>query len=144
MAVPPVDQPGQASWYAGEHPDVDGDEWQPGENGPAVIAGHVDGIVNGQKGSPGVFFRLHELTPGAEIIVDRDGADPLTFVVDRVEQHHKDALDPASKQYDPALVDAIYLGPTERPELRIVTCGGTFDRASGHYLDNVIVWAHLA
>jgi hypothetical protein len=35
---------------------------------------------------------------------------------------------------------AVY-GPTPDPELRLVTCGGTFDAASGHYADNVIVYA---
>jgi hypothetical protein len=27
--------------------------------------------------------------------------------------------------------------------LRLVTCGGAFDRSTGHYTDNVIVFASL-
>lgn len=32
-------------------------------------------------------------------------------------------------------------GLTRRPELRLVTCGGPFDELTGHYLDNVVVFA---
>jgi hypothetical protein len=34
-------------------------------------------------------------------------------------------------------------GPTTTPELRLITCGGPFDDATGHYLDNVVVFARL-
>jgi hypothetical protein len=36
--------------------------------------------------------------------------------------------------------DAVY-GDTAGPELRLITCGGTFDRATHSYRDNVIVYA---
>lgn len=132
LAPPPVDQPMQAGWYAGAKPNEDGDEFQPGEIGPAVIAGHVDGVVNGRKGQPGIFARLHELVPGDEVLVDRDGQAQLRFVVTAVQRYRKAAF-PTNEVY----------GPTERPELRLITCGGEFDRASGHYVDNTIVWASL-
>lgn len=133
LAVPPVDQPMQASWYAGADPAGDGDEFQPGENGPAIIAGHVDGIIDGRKGQPGIFHRLHQLTPGSEILVDRADGSVARFLVERVQRYPKNAFP----------TDEVY-GPTARPELRLITCGGAFDRSAGHYTDNVIAWAVLA
>lgn len=143
LETPPVTEPGQAGWYAGADPrtedadgdgvpDGDGDEFQPGEIGPAVIAGHVDGVVDGRKGQPGIFHRLHELAPGDEILIDRDGQAQLRFVVTGVQRYAKAAF-PTRQVYD----------PTDVPELRLITCGGAFDRFSGHYLDNVIAWATL-
>jgi sortase (surface protein transpeptidase) len=132
LAVPPVDDPGQAGYYAGLDPEFDGDEIMPGERGPAVVAGHVDGIVNGRKGQPGVFARLHELVPGDEVQIERDDGVTLRFAVYAVERHAKDAFP----------TDRVYAATVE-PELRLITCGGAFDRGSGHYIDNWIVWARL-
>ena len=133
LAVPPVDEPLQASWYAGAKPDVDGDEIQPGEIGPSVVAGHVDGVINGKKGQPGIFARLHELKPGDEILIDRADGSQVRFLVDRVEKH--------SKADFPS--EAVY-GATTGPELRLITCGGAFNRSSGHYEDNWLAFATLA
>lgn len=132
LDTPPIDQPMQAGWYAGAKPDTPGDEYQPGEPGPAVIAGHVDG-----NGKPGIFAKLDQLAPGDQIIVERNDLDtpqpPLTFVVDAVASFPKDAF-PTEDVY----------GKTDRPELRLITCGGSFDSGSGHYRDNIVVWATLA
>ena len=137
LASPPVTAPMQAGWYAGKDPEFSGDEWQPGEPGPAVIAGHVDGVVNGRKGQPGIFLRLHELVPGDQIIVERNHPEtpqpPLTFVVTSVQRYPKAAF-PTEQVY----------GETGRPVLHLITCGGEFDRESGHYIDNVVVGAELA
>lgn len=111
---------GQAGWYA---PGV-----KPGQVGPAVILGHVDS----RKG-PAVFFRLRELERGDEILVTRDDGSRLTFVVDRVERHAKTRFP----------TDDVYLSTLE-PTLRLVTCDGTFDRTTGHYRDNLVVFADLA
>ena len=146
LAVPPVDEPMQASWYAGadprtedaDHdgvPDGDGDEWQPGESGgPAVLSGHVDGTgPDGRKGFPGIFARLPELAAGDEILIDRVDGSRLRFVVTEVQRYSKDAL-----PWDRIMAE------TEEPELRAITCGGEFDRASGHYRDNDVIFAELA
>lgn len=131
LAPPPDDEPEQAGWYAGADPAVAGDEYAPGEFGPAVIAGHVNGIgPDGRKGHPGIFARLHELAPGDEILIDRDGQAQLRFVVTEVQRHPKAAF-PSERVY----------GPTDRPELRLITCGGAF--SGGHYVDNVVVYAAL-
>jgi sortase (surface protein transpeptidase) len=98
---------------------------RPGEIGPAVIAGHVDSTVG-----PAVFFRLGSLGPGAVIRVRRADRSTVRFVVEAVQRAPKDAFP----------TDRVY-GPTRRPALRLITCGGTFDEATGHYRDNTIVYA---
>jgi hypothetical protein len=133
LDVPPVTEPMQAGWYAGADPAVDGDEYKPGAVGPAVIAGHVDGVVDGRKGQPGIFHQLHDLTVGDEVLVDRVDGSQLRFVVTHVQRFAKDEF--------PSL--AVY-GDTGRPELRLITCGGAFNRSTGHYLDNWVVFAELA
>lgn len=104
---------------------VDGPE--PGETGPAVVLGHVDSTAG-----PAVFFDLDELAPGDAIHVDRMDGTTVTYVVDRTEQHAKGAF-PTEQVY----------GSTAEPVLRLVTCGGRFDRDRRSYDDNVIVFARL-
>lgn len=101
---------------------------EPGENGTAVIAGHVDSHTG-----PAVFFRLRELVPGDRVQVDRTDGSSAEFVVSRLASYPKDEL-PSEEVY----------GPTGRPALRLITCGGTFDQARSSYRDNVIVFADLA
>ncbi len=110
----------QAGWWTGGS--------MPGEDGPAVVAGHVD-----SRSGPAVFFRLRELTPGDIITLADDEGQQVRFVVDRVEQHPKDDFP----------TDAVY-GPTEEPTLRLITCGGSFDRSVRSYRDNIVVFATLA
>ena len=100
---------------------------RPGDHGSAVILGHVD-----SKAGPAVFYRLRLLRRGDRVEVTRAGGSRVTFVVDRVEQYSKRRFPTADVYY-----------PTLKPMLRLVTCGGEFDRASGHYTHNVIVFATL-
>ena len=98
----------------------------PGQMGPAIIVGHVDG-PNG----PSVFYRLGEVEVGDTVeVTGRDGA-VVTFVVDEVSTFPKNAFP----------TDRVY-GNTDRPELRLITCGGEFDRSVGSHEDNVVVFAH--
>jgi hypothetical protein len=106
-----------AGWYTGGP--------RPGDRGPAVIAGHVD-----SKSGPAVFYRLGQLRKGDLIVVRYPGRAEARFRVERTERHPKRAF-PTARVY----------GDTAGPALRLVTCGGSFDRASGHYRDNVIVFA---
>ncbi|ASR37004.1 hypothetical protein BAY61_20735 [Prauserella marina] len=117
VAVPPVDEPMQAGWY--EYSPT------PGETGPAVILGHVDGA-----GEDGIFARLHELEAGDEIRVGRSDGSVARFVVARMAREPKSAF-PADEVY----------GNTEGPELRLITCGGEFDAAADSYRDNIIAFA---
>lgn len=117
-----VEVPGDwdtAGWYTGGA--------KPGQVGSSVILGHVD-----SKAGPAVFAEVHDLPAGAEIRIERADGTVATFVVERVEQHPKDDFPTADVYY-----------PTLEPLLRLVTCGGSFDRDWGHYRDNVIVFARL-
>jgi sortase (surface protein transpeptidase) len=116
---PPVDWD-SAGWFS--------DGIVPGEVGPAVIAGHVDSPT-----SAAVFFRLDELVAGDEVHVRMSDGTTRTFTVDRSERAAKSAF-PTSDVY----------GPTPTPQLRLITCDGTFDTATGHYTDNLIVFADLS
>ncbi|MBE3202720.1 class F sortase [Frankia sp. CH37] len=100
---------------------------EPGEPGTAVIAGHVD-----SRTGPAVFFRLRELVAGDRVEVERADGSSAVFVVRRRAWFPKDAL-PAAEVY----------GPTGAPELRLITCGGVFDRARSSYRDNLVVFADL-
>jgi sortase (surface protein transpeptidase) len=111
---------GLAGWYA-EGP-------RPGERGPAVIVAHVD-----SRSGPDVFYRLRDLTPGDEIAVEQADGRSATFVVESMEQTDKDDL-PVHRIWN----------DTDQPVLRLITCGGIFDRSIGHYEDNIIVYASAA
>lgn len=100
----------------------------PGEVGPAVILGHVD-----NKTDRAVFFELRRIKVGAKVEISRADGSKLLFTVDSVEQFPK-ANFPTERVY----------GQTNSPTLRMVTCGGKFDKARGDYLDNIIVFASLA
>jgi hypothetical protein len=117
LEVPPTGFP--AGWFTGAP--------TPGELGPAVIAGHVD-----WGGAPGVFFRLSEVAPGDEISVVRADGSTATFRVQRVEQFPKHAFP----------TDAVY-GDLDHAGLRVITCGGSFDRQASSYEDNTVVFAEL-
>lgn len=119
VEVPPLSKPNLVGWY--KH------RATPGETGAAVLLGHVDGY-----GKPAVFYKAHTLKPGDTITVKRKDASVATFTVDSLEKVDKNAF-PTDKVY----------GSTDSAELRLVTCGGEFDAATGHYKDNVIVYAHL-
>jgi sortase (surface protein transpeptidase) len=99
----------------------------PGAGGPAVIVAHVD-----SKKGPDVFYRLKELEPGDEVTVYGKDGDTATFAVDSREQQPKKEL-PADRIWN----------DTWEPVIRLITCGGDFDRDWGHYLANVIVYGHL-
>lgn len=108
----------EAGWYTGSP--------VPGQNGPAVIAGHVDSF-NG----PAVFFDVKSLNPGDRITVGLSSGQSVTFQVMLVKHYPKTDF-PTTDVY----------GARPDPELRLITCGGAF--ANGHYLDNIVVYATLA
>ena len=110
----------QAGWYRYSP--------RPGAIGPAVIVGHIDS----KSGGPSVFFRLGELRRTDRISILRADGTTAVFAVDDVRRFHKTAF-PTQLVY----------GNTDQPVLRLITCGGPFDRATGHYLDNVVVTASL-
>jgi len=116
MEVPPGGFP--AGWYTGGP--------APGELGPAIIAGHVDWH------GPGVFYKLRHATPGDQVTVTRaDGSKPV-FRVTRVALFPKNQF-PTKSVY----------GNLDHAGLRLITCGGSFNSHTGHYEDNIVVFADL-
>lgn len=120
LQVPPLSRAQEAGWYRYGP--------TPGSTGAAVIVGHVD-----TTSGPAVFFRLGKLRPGDVIRVHREDGTTAEFRVDSAEAVSKNDF-PTQKVY----------GRVGYPALRLITCGGSFDRGSGHYTDNIIVYAHLA
>ena len=97
----------------------------PGDDGPAVIVGHVDSFRG-----PGVFARVSTLVPGDAVDVRRADGSVAAFVVQRVETF-------AKRDFP---TEAVYQGDGTT-SLRLITCGGEFDSAAKSYLSNVIVFA---
>ncbi|MEU6549765.1 class F sortase [Streptomyces sp. NPDC046915] len=118
---PPFDQAGVVGWYAAGA--------KPGAAGTALMVGHVD-----TETRPAVFYRISALRPGETVRVVRSDGRVAEFTVDDVRVLPRDRFD-AQQAY----------GPREsgRAELRLITCGGTFDRASRSYTANVVVSAYL-
>ncbi|MDT0392251.1 class F sortase [Streptomyces sp. DSM 41921] len=118
---PPYDQPGVVGWYAGGA--------APGAPGTALLVGHVDTDTR-----PAVFYKVSAMRPGQTIRVIRADAKVAEFTVESVQVLTRDRFD-AHQAY----------GPREsgRAELRLVTCGGSFDRTTRSYTANVVVSAYL-
>jgi sortase (surface protein transpeptidase) len=108
-----------AGWYTGSP--------RPGATGSAVIAGHVD-----SRTGPGIFFWLKNVRPRERIYVRRADGTMAVFTVTAVRIYTKSNF-PTAMVY----------GPVPDAELRLITCGGTFDYARGSYLSNVVVYARL-
>ena len=115
LAVPPSAD--ALGWWA--------DGPVPGEPGAAVVVGHVD-----LDGEPGVFSRLAQLPLGSELVVRTSSGSVARFRVVSSESYPKQRF-PTAEVYRPAA----------EPELRLITCGGRFDKRSGHYESNVVVRA---
>jgi sortase (surface protein transpeptidase) len=106
-----------AGWFTGSP--------RPGAVGSSIIVGHVD-----SKTGPGIFYRLPELKRGVDIYIKRSDGTTAEFRVTEVQEYPKDQFP----------TETVY-GPTPDAELRLITCGGTFDSVTGHYLSNIIVYA---
>lgn len=101
----------------------------PGQPGVAVLAGHVDWAGEG----PGALYYLGQLQVGDPLeVIGSNGAVSRWQVSQAPVTISKEALP-----------KDLFVN-TGSPKLAIVTCGGPFDSATGHYLDNVIVWASRA
>ena len=118
--LPPFSQPRTAGWLR--------DSVTPGEAGTAVLVGHVD-----TRTGPAVMWNLSAVRPGALVEVSRLDGTTALFTVDRLKTYSKAGF-PAALVY----------GPTPDAELRIITCGGGFDRARQEYTGNVVLFAHLS
>jgi hypothetical protein len=121
VKVPPIQTSAAlAAWYKYSA--------TPGQIGSSVIEGHVDSVRG-----PAVFFRLGALRPGNRIEVTLADGVTAVFRVTGVREYAKSRF-PARTIYGTAGFAA----------LRLITCGGAFDYATGHYLSSTVVFASLA
>ncbi|MDX2540997.1 class F sortase [Streptomyces sp. WI04-05B] len=118
LTAPPADNSNLAGWYA--------DGPSPGENGTVIVVGHRD-----TRAGAAVFIGLDEVTPGRLIELRRADGRTAVYTVDAVKTYDK-AHFPSKEVY----------GARARPELRLITCGGGYDRRTG-YSGNIVVYAHL-
>ncbi|MBW5484333.1 class F sortase [Streptomyces bambusae] len=118
---PPYDRPGTVGWWQGGT--------RPGAAGTALLVGHVD-----TASKPAVFYGLSSAKPGDEVRVVRDDGSTAEFTVEDVQVYERSSFD-AHKAYGPRV--------TGRAELRLVTCGGTYDKVAKQYTANVVVSAYL-
>ncbi|MDI3418555.1 class F sortase [Streptomyces luteolus] len=119
LDVPPGNLPQVAGWFQ--------DGTTPGSAGTAVTAGHLDSATG-----PAVFYDLGALRAGHTVEVDREDGSTAVFTVDRVELVPGDAFP-----------DARVYGQSDRPELRVITCGGAYSQSTGTYQGNTVVYARL-
>jgi sortase (surface protein transpeptidase) len=119
VQVPPLDNHNLAGWYDGSV--------TPGRRGSSVILGHVDSSTG-----ISVFFYIKNLRPGNQIKIARADGSIAVFAIDGVQKVVKSTFP----------THAIY-GNVNYPSLRLITCGGPFDTATGQYLDNIVVYSHL-
>ncbi|MEU6178634.1 class F sortase [Streptomyces coeruleorubidus] len=118
LTAPPEDDPKLVGWYE--------QGASPGERGTAVAVGHLD-----TDSGPAVFAGLTELKPGRIVKARRADGRIAVYTVDKIKSYEK-AHFPSQEVY----------GARSRPELRLITCGGSYDRRKG-YSGNVVVFAHL-
>ncbi|MEU7114003.1 class F sortase [Streptomyces sp. NPDC046182] len=118
LATPPIENPRIVGWYAGGP--------APGERGTAIVVGHRD-----TRTGPAIFLNLDSLDRGNTVRIARADGKVAVFTVDKVRTYTK-------KEFP----DREVYGSTDRPELRLLTCGGSFDPKKG-YESNVVVFAHL-
>ncbi len=110
----------KAAWYSSG--------FKPGEAGNSVIAGHLDKTT----GAPALFFNLHALNPGDDVLVTDSNGKQLTFIVE-------------SKQvylYDQAPIDLIF-GPSLEKRLNLMTCTGWWNAVSHNYSHRIVIFTRL-
>jgi sortase (surface protein transpeptidase) len=121
LAVP---QPGpdlnKAAWYT--------NSVTPGQDGPAVIEGHIDSVQG-----PSVFYELGAVRPGDRVDISRTDGSRTIFTVNAVRSYASHAAFPT---------DEVYGADLGQPTLRLITCSN-FDQSTGHYVGNTVVFAHL-
>ncbi|WP_329278962.1 class F sortase [Streptomyces sp. NBC_01451] len=118
LTAPPDDDSNLVGWYA--------DGPSPGESGTVIVVGHRD-----TRAGPAVFVGLDEVTPGRRVELRRADGRTAVYTVYAVKTYDK-ADFPSREVY----------GARARPELRLITCGGGYDRRTG-YTGNIVVYAHL-
>lgn len=101
--------------------------YTPGEQGNAVIAGHLD-----TKTSPAVFAKLSQVKPGDEVLVHTQSGSTQRFIVEKIKQY----------PYDKFPLQEVF-GDSEEKRLNLITCTGTFDFGKENYSHRTVVYTIL-
>ena len=109
----------EAGWWKGGA--------KPGQLGSTVIVGHID-----DRRGPAVFYKLPKLKAGDVVTISRVKKKPVRYVIED--------LGVWAKSNFPS---EIVYGPSPIAELRLITCGGIFNRSTGHYTDNIIAFGRM-
>lgn len=99
----------------------------PGEIGPTIIVGHVDSYRG-----PAVFWRLSQLRPAQLIDVKRADGKTITYQITQIKQFDQNNF-PTNEVY----------GNISHAGLRLITCGGVYNRATNGYSHNTVVYATM-
>lgn len=99
----------------------------PGEIGPTIIVGHVDSYRG-----PAVFWRLSQLQPAQLVKIKRADGQTITYQVTEVKQFDQNNF-PTTEVY----------GNISHAGLRLITCGGAYNRATNRYSHNTVVYATM-
>ncbi|MFE0276706.1 class F sortase [Streptomyces sp. NPDC058992] len=118
---PPFATPDAVGWF--------GTGTRPGAEGAALFVGHVD-----TRTEPAVFYGLSAARPGETVKVTRTDGSVAVFTIEDVQVVGRDRFD-ARKVYG--------VHHPGRAELRLITCGGTYDKKTASYTANVVVSAYL-
>jgi len=95
----------------------------PGEQGSAVIAGHLDG----KNGEPGVFTNLNKLKRGDKLYVEDNKGKTIGFIVRE------------SRIYDPGYANEVF-NATSGAHLNLVTCDGIWDYSQKNYTKRLVIF----
>jgi hypothetical protein len=117
LGVPP--DPAQVGWWTGSAP--------PGAaSGTVVIDGHIDSATTG----PGAFYQLTDLHINDPLTITTTTGDRRNYTVTGRRTY------PKTNRLPPDL-----FATTGPPRLVLITCGGSFDRSTGSYSHNIVVFA---
>ena len=109
----------EAGWWKGGG--------KPGKLGSTVSVGHID-----DRRGPAVFYKLPKLKAGDVVEIMRVKKKPVRYVIEDLGRWAKSNFP-----------SEIVYGPTPIAELRLITCGGVFNRSTGHYTDNIIAFGRM-
>jgi sortase (surface protein transpeptidase) len=117
LPVPPLSAAYRVGWYTFSS--------VPGRSGNTVLVGHVDTYLG-----PAVFYNLYLLRPGNMIYIRLGNRGYARYTVRSIRELAKSSF-PTTQ---------IFSGTRAR-RLWLITCGGPFDYATHHYMDNIVVSA---